>query len=353
MTSTADILDLNVGVRADTFKFELVAATDRTPLGDLNVEIDQPPTVTFDTSRPTFRTCNALRVSARDLAGINVLTERIRPYMILQNGARFNMGVLMFGSDARKPYSWGTVWTPELFDESFLVDQGLDQFVSISPGESILSKINALVAPVGLAAVDFSAITDAHAATAASWQVASSRRIAVNALFGMLGVYPPFFDNEGVYVAKPPPGPGAGADHVYSWGGRVIDGSTTITNTVYRAPNRYQVDNGDPQGAVVGIYDLPDSAPNSYALTGRRIVNDQTQQGIPSVAVANLAAYVNALTDRNTYIQATWSSTADPRHSGFDLCDLFGVRYLETGWSIQCVSGGPMTHSGNVYYPSA
>jgi hypothetical protein len=29
---------------------------------------------------------------------------------------------------------------------------------------------------------------------------------------------------------------------------------------------------------------------------------------------------------------------------------VLGVRYLETGWSLQCTPGGPMTHQGTVLW---
>lgn len=348
MTSTESILNLDV-VRADKFTFDLLGS-DRSPLGQLDTEYDFPPRVRMDTSRSVFRTCTGLQVDAATLSDINTLTERIRPVMTLQNGVRFNLGVFMFGTDARKPYSWGVNWRPELFDETFIVEQPLDVTVGISTNQSIMSLVNRLVGEMNLPAVDLSGVPDALASSPITFLVGTSRNKAITALLGLLGAYPPYFNNDGVYTAKLAPGAGVGADFTYGFGATLIDGTATTTNSVYRAPNRYQVVGDNPSGAIVGIYDLPDSAPNSYAMTGRRVTDSRSMQGLPNASIANLAAYLNALTDRNSYVQADCATTADPRHDAFNIVELLGTRYQETAWEIECDSGGPMTHDLNALY---
>lgn len=359
--STAGILDLTeVAVRNDRFVFELLDSAHNL-IGQLKVSDTSAPHVRNDTSRSVFRTCTGLTVldGARfpdanyvPLSQINTLRDRVRVSMVLQNGVTFPLGVFMIGDDNRAPFSWGQIWTPELFDETFIVDQPLDQTYGLAPGDSILQLVNLLVGQVGLASVDFSGITDAHASSTVSYAAGSSRNQAVIALVALLGCFAPYFDNSGVYTTKAAPSPSAGPDLIYGSDDRVLDGTTTTTNSIYRAANRYEVVTTGAQGGPVGIYDLPASAPNSYANTGLRVVSSSSSQGIPDVATANLAAYINALTDRDTYVVANFSSTADPRHDTFSLVQIFGVLMQETAWEITCSSGGAMTHTLSAYYPS-
>lgn len=358
---TTELLDLTgTAVRADSFAFELLDSSHNF-IGNLKVSETSAPTVENNTTRSVFRTCQGLTVLDGDvgddgmyvrLAEIVPRRSRVRVLMILQNGERFPLGIFMFGADNRKPFSWGTQWTPELFDETFIVDDPLDLTYSLAPGDSILTLVNLLVAQCNLAAVDLSGVVDGRASSAVSYQAGSSRNQALIALFAMLGYYPPFFDNAGTYTAKAAPSSGTGPDHVYGAGGRVIDGSVTTTDSSYRAPNRYQVIGSAPSGSFVGTYDLPNSAANSYANTGDRVVSSVTMQGVPSTDVANLAAYIQALTDRNNYVQASFASTADPRHDTFDLVSLYGQQLQETSWSIVCTSGGLMQHQLVGYYPA-
>lgn len=368
--STIDLLNLtNVGIRADSFVFELLDASHNL-IGPLKVSLSSPPHVRNDTTRSVFRTCTGLTILDGNALGedgivlpvdpgyvplgsIDPLRDRVRASMRLQNGDQLSMGVFMFGDDTRGQFSWGTQATPELFDETFLVDQPLDQTYGIAPGQSILTLVNELVGQCGLASVDFSAVQDAFASSAVSFAAGSSRNQAIIALVALLGCYPPFFDNNGTYTTRLAPSGTSGPDHIYGSDSHVIAGTPSTTNSIYRAPNRYQVIGSDPSGAFVGEYDLPDSAPNSYANTGRRVVTSTTMPGIPSSDVANLAAYINALTDRNSYVQASFSSTADPRHDTFETVSLYGVLLQEVSWEIVCAAGGQMDHSLVGFFPNS
>lgn len=345
----ADLLDLTFGGRADAFEFELLNSAHQ-KLGTLDVVADSPPTVRNDTSRNIFRTCSGLLVAAADLSQIDTLKDRVKVWMILQNGSRYPLGVFMFGEDVRAPHSWGNVFTPELFDETFIVDQPLDRNVSLFPGQSILATVNGLVGEIGLPDVDLSGVQDQFAGDIPGTSAGSSRSKLIVSLVGLLGCYPPYFNNAGAYTTKPAPGADATAALVYDSGGRIIAGSIRTKNSSFRAPNRYQVISNTTQQGYVGVYDLPATAPNSYANTGHRVVDSQSMQGLPSPEIAAQAAYVNALTDRNAYAGAQFDSTADPRHDTFEMISFLGTTMQETSWSLVCSSGGRMSHSVIAWY---
>ena len=360
VVTSDDILDLNgINVRADRFVFDLLDQF-HTRIGTLDVGESTAPTITVNTTRSATRALTNMLLYLSDLDDIDPIRDRVAPALILQNGDRWPLGVYMFGQDNESPFSWGDTIhkqprksigrsrakTPELVDETFLVDQPLDYTASANVGDSIIGLINQLLAPVVLPTVVIEAV-DQAATSPLAYRVGTGRYAALAALAGLLGCYPPFFDNAGNFIFKQAPAPtDLSVDHTYSAGGRILDGTTTISSTAYRAPNRYQVIGDDPAAPVVGIYDLPASAPHSQAQTGRIVTTSRNMQGLASVDIANVAAYVDALTDHNTYGTVAFSSTADPRHDTYDRVDVLGVRYLETGWTLECRSGGAMTHQG-------
>lgn len=357
---TDDILNLqNIGQRADTFAFELLDAS-RNTLGRLAVHQDAAPRITLDTSRSIARTCTGLALSWSNvyndpafipLTQIDVRKHRIRPSLVLENGQAFPLGVFKIGDDNRTEHSWGETWTPDLFDETFLIDQPLDVSLGIGPGESVLGLYQAILSTYNLPAVDLSGIADVASSTALAYFAGKDTgNQSLRALAGILGCYPPYFDNAGVHRLKPAPATGATAEHVYMPGGRIIADSVKVTNSSYRAPNRYMVVSSDTTGGLVGIYDLPPTSPNSFAVTGERVRVSRNQPGIPTVALANLAAYIDALTDKNSAIKVTWDSTADPRHDAFDISNVHSSLVIESQWDIECRSGGVMSHQGLMFY---
>jgi len=344
--STDELFDLGPAVggqRSEDFMFELLD-DNKNPIGILDVnETPTPPTINFDTSRSTMRTCSGLQIDATDLSQIDPLRDRVRARVILQNGERPSLGVFMLGTDNRVRRVGSAGWKPDLFDEGFLLSQQLNQQRGVAPGGSIRALLESLLNEVGIH-LQPGGVADQPASGAITFPATSNRIDAVNALASALGSFPPYINNDGLCYLKPVPGDGAGPDLVYEFGGRILEGTPTETNSSYKAPNEYIVTNGDPTNPVVGVYDLPAAAPNSAVRTGSVVTNTSTYQGITS-AIANDVAKAVALTDTTTYTTATFSSLLDARHDGFSIVQLLGKLYLETGFSIACSPGGVMTHT--------
>lgn len=340
------IIELELGQRADRFALELLNA-DRTPLGvTLDAHEDATPTVQADTSRTSFRTVSGLTISNPPDVELGPL--RARPVITLQNGSSYDLGVLMFGTDTRRIYTAGNLWNPELFDENFLLDQDLDRTWSLPAGGDVLAFFVAMagevLGPLGIP-TDYQVATVANA-TPLNYAVGSSRLKALNAMAALLAAFPPFFANSGAHTMKSAPTLAGAADHTYSTGTRIFDGTTALKSSRYKAPNRYIVVGDDVGGFPVrGVYDLPPAAPNSQFQTGRIVTAPPHRvSGVTDQDLANQIAYVDALTDsKTTYATASFDAAADPRHDLFDTVDLFGVRYLESGWSMQF--GGDHSHS--------
>ena len=68
-------------------------------------------------------------------------------------------------------------------------------------------------------------------------------------------------------------------------------------------------------------------------------------QGLATQAQANKGAVNLARTRSVAFEWLTFTSTADPRHDTWDVVEAFGKRWLETSWSLELRSGGPMAHT--------
>lgn len=345
MTTSAELLDLSgIGVRDDTFSYELLDGS-RNVIGTLDVDSATSVVVRMDTSRSVFRTCTGVSIPQATRQAVDIFRDRLRVSVVLQNGDRWPLGVFMFGDDTHAPRSWGDLWTPTLFDETFIVDQGLPYTVSRPPGASMLGLLHELIDPLHLPDVNIDSVPDTTNADVVIYQAGSSRNKAAVAVAGLLGCFPPFFDNAGTYTLKTPAPVGANPDHVYDLGGHVVEGTPKTTSSIYRAPNQWIVTSGNPSGSLVGIYNLPDSAPNSFANTGRTVqAQPVTMQGLSTQQLVDIAAYITALRDRNVYTQAQFASTLDPRHDTFDLVSLYGQSYQETAWEATLAPGANHTH---------
>jgi hypothetical protein len=342
------VLDRIGGQRADRFVFRLLNA-NRSPAGpDLLVQESSTPRVQVQTGRKIMRTCSGVTISNVP-ADLDPNRMRVQPILTLSDGTVWPLGILMFGTLGERVYATGNELAPELFDENFLLDQGLDRTWSLEKDASVLATFMAMAAEVlvPLGIPHTYSVQDQPAANPISWKVGSSRLDALNAMATLLGALPPFFDNSGTHRLKAPPQTGS-ADHVYASGGRIFDATTTLSSNRYKAPNRYIVVGDDVSGSPVrGVYDLPDAAPNSLAKTGRVVTAPtHTASGVKDAGLAAQIAYVDALTDKTAYATARFSAAADPRHDVFDSFALFGDLYLETGWDLACVSGGEHSHDG-------
>ena len=58
---------------------------------------------------------------------------------------------------------------------------------------------------------------------------------------GDVAAVPPFFSNAGYHTLKKAPVYNSPIDHRYDPGTRIEDPSITLTNSAYKAPNRYLV----------------------------------------------------------------------------------------------------------------
>jgi len=348
------LVDLQgVSMRQETVAFDVLnAALEVT--GTLHPARDPVPRITNDTSRTIKRALSGLRVPATEAAEVNPFTDRIRARWVIEGDpALYPLGVFLFADQNEIVRSYGTDLDLELVDQTFIIDQPLLYGVSFGIGKALGTALGELATLAGVPAfvVSPSTLTLQRPAT---WPGGASLYRVLADLCVMAGFLPPFFDSAGVLQLVDAPDPElAPATLEYPPGSPIIDPSIVRTDGLLTAPNRWVVvDNGATGGPVVGVYDLPATAPHSFFSRGFYVTRWEEQQGLTSNAAAVAAAKALALTDPSGVELASFSTVVDPRHDTFDIIEFAGQRWLEESWSMDLRAGGSLTHQLRALYAS-
>ena len=101
------LLDLApwVGQRQCTYRFDWMNAVSGEVLGQLH-PIRSAPSISHETSRTIKRQLN-LSLGAEDTAQVNVLQDRIMPFMVFPNGQEYPLGRYVFTQQSNQVYSSG------------------------------------------------------------------------------------------------------------------------------------------------------------------------------------------------------------------------------------------------------
>lgn len=360
---TNSILSLSGGLRQriDCFRFDVVDHTGSI-IGDVHPMRSSNPgavgatsavEVTNDTTRTEFRTMTNFNLDANEATQINPASDWVRPALTLQNGATFPLGVFLFSDDTKPTRSWGSEVSATLADQMYILDQEIGRNISVNAGVNCVSRATQLAAEVikspMLVTPSSSTVT-----AALGWNLSTTRLQIMIDLLNLASYYPPYFDNLGRMVLRPVVHPPfSSALPPYEAGTRIVKDSQIVADDLMRAPNRYVVyDSSANNRVIVGTFDIPASAPNSYANRQFYVVKSVSMQGLESVSQAQAAAMSQYHTDPDQYRTIEFDSTADPRHDTFDVVQYLGEQYLETGWALELRSGGRMKHRLRRLYES-
>ncbi len=340
---TAELdLEACIGQRRATFEFNLINGVTGENLGRLYPIDDQPATITHDTSRTIKRSLQLL-LDSSDASEINVLTDRILPSMILA-GREWPLGRFMFTSRVDVISTGGDDASVGLMDEMWSVDQEITVgFSSTSSADAAILELIAGILVVG------SEIEASPYPAVGSWRAGSTRGQIINTLAALGDHETPWLANDGMFrmIRTVDPStalPAITWDDTYP----VIADTISETNDLIEAPNRFVViGNGtdaavSPDG-VVGVYDVPPSAPHSIANRGF-VLQRTIDMGVGTQAQA--AAAARAIGMSQTIVEQVDATTPpDPRHDSYDVIRWNGSNWLETAWSMELIEGGDMTHT--------
>jgi hypothetical protein len=338
-------LDQSIGQFQYTYRFELVDAVSGLHLGD--VHPIREASLRHDTSQITKRSLG-LSLGRADTAAINVLTDRISPFMVIPGircpdtvSGDWPLGRYQFVDNPRRVFTSGRLGQPQLSDEMFLVDQ------------PILAGINgvglnvdaAIIATLSGLAITFD-IEPSNFTSADSWGIGKNRGQILEALSVAGDYWSPWFDNFGVLRFRRTFDPAAAVPDInLDVGARVLRSDILETDEVLTAPNTFVVISNNsetPEVPVVGIATVPINAPNSVANRGfaiTKVVDLQISDSTQAAAVANGLAQRQAI-----FEQVQLSTAADPRHDGYNVVRWQGANWLELSWSLTLKPGEPMSH---------
>ena len=346
-----EILNLDgVRRRADRFRFEL-CDRDLRPIGELHPDRSgSVPSIENDTANNTSRRLRGLRLLPDEGADVHPLKDRLRVYMVLQNGAEYRLGSFMWADVNRPLRSWGSQYDADLVDLTYILDQQATLAHGWGRGAQITLVMFFLLFRTGFGLDDIHTIGEEAKRTLAeplSWQPGTTWLQMLTDLGNLCGFATPWFDRDGRVHIDQPPDPEIASPTIRSYdaAGRVHADSVVPSDDLLSAPNDFAVFDSGTDRLRLGRYLLPANAPHSFANRGFRLGLVESVQGLSSQAQADKSAANLARTRSVAFEWLTFTSTADPRHDTFDVVEAFGERWLETSWSLELRSGGPMQHT--------
>jgi hypothetical protein len=341
----AELLDMVTPVRQDRIRFDLLdKSLDK--IGEVDVRADSVPTVAVDTSRSIIRTMSGLKLDADSEQNVDTFSARIRPVYVLGNGSEYPLGVFLFADASRVRFSYGLELDGTLVDQTLIVDQGWPDGTTFQAGTVLSEAMRLLSLRAGIPSLSIEP-TALVLSAPISWPIGTTTLRAMRDLCVLAGYLPPYFDRGGTLVFRTAPFffP-ATPTVVYGPGGRIIAESMVESDDLLSAPNRYvAIENGPGSTPISGIFDIPASAPQSYANRGFYVTKIVEAQGLTDTAAAVNAARAEYESDSDTLRSVVFQSTPDPRHDVFDIVEYLGVKYWELGWKLPLSIGGPMEHS--------
>jgi hypothetical protein len=345
----AELLDLAFGVRVSGFKYELLDAANQ-PVGEVEIDVTEGhPRISNNINRTIKRTMDGLVLPPETQAEINPLVHRIRPRMILSNGGTFPLGVFLFADLAAEVYSFGDFGHGSMVDQGLILDQPSSTGAGYAPGTLVADAIAAEFTKAGLTTWVIDPTVTAVIGAAVAWPAGTNRSTICAELCALGGAYSPYFDNAGtITVRKVDDLATATPDLLYytDQRSRIFASSTTISNDAMDAPNQYIVIDGSAaDSAIVGVYDIPNTAPHSEAQRGFVVAQVIRADGLESVEAAVARAQAEYGSGGGAAFEhVQFASPPDPRHDTFQIVAYDDINYREQEWSMQLRDGTDMTH---------
>lgn len=343
-------LDDYIGQRSATFEFELVDAITGYRQS-INPIRDTVPVLTHDTSRTIKRQINGLVFGVVDTAKFSALTSRLDIFMVIED-QRFPLGRFMASNQLRSKSTGGTRSNQSFYDEAFIVDQEITaSFGSLIVNEQIESTITRFLSQYP---INFTTEYSPYVNTVA-WSIGARGGYITEQLALDGDWFSPWFDNTNVmrFIRAFDP---ATAIPTFDLdvGNKVFRNSVVESDDLILAPNRFVViSNGTSSVSssgvsVVGVYDVPSSAPHSIANRGFVVPKTETRQ-LESIGQANAVA--RNIGQQSTVFETLVLDTApDPRHDSYDVLRWEGANWLEISWSLPLIEGSTMNHVARKAY---
>lgn len=353
MIPVVDMLDLKpyVGQRSATFRFELLDGVTGEPKGDVHPIEGTSPTLTHDTTRTIKRELRGITFAPDDAELVNPLRDRLDVFMVV-GGQDFPLGRYVFSDDTSAVYTSGNIMNTMLLDEMYIVDQQIENSITTTNShhadQVYVSAMTLMQEILEKLDIDFDMAVSPFATTG-SWPIGTNRGNVIEDVALDGDWFSPWFANDKkMHFIRTFDPINAEVDFDWDTNKVVVANSIAKTSDLLSAPNRFIVisnstsDETQVATAIVGIYNVPDSAPWSVVNRGFVIPNVSTRAINNPVQATTVAA---ALGQRQTIFERYELDTApDPRHDSYNVIKWQGDKWLELGWTLPLIEGAPMHH---------
>lgn len=339
------LLDLqaDVGEVASTFIWELLDKSYNV-IGQIHPALGA--SMDNNTTSQVMRAVHNVKIPQSERINIDVLRDRVRPSMVLQDGTVWPLGVFFFTSDQIIESTATIPFDTTLLDQRFLLTSTLPFSFGVSVGRQIRDAIIEVIQAVGITRYSVDASSVKVSGDPINWSPDVTGLTVLESLAQRCGFFPPYFDNDGTLILRAQDILQSGIGHQYSrQGGRIIVNSLRSTSSLLTAPNAYKViGSGATQGEVSAIAYIDPSLPQSRERRGITIMKTIRLQGVGSNADALALAQANAREDVNQFSTAELTSAPDPRHDTFDIVQTDQELWREVGWAMEMKPGGAHSH---------
>ena len=353
MATDAQVLDPNQWpFRVEGYTFNVLDATNKA-IGTCTPA--EGVVLTNDTTQTPMRRLSSFVLTPSDAAAIDPLSNRIQPVMRLPNGSLFPLGIFLYATASNHRRPWGVQREGDLGDLGVLLTQTLPGSLSFDSGTSITANLATVADMAGLSDTWIDA-SSATVGTPMSYVGSQSNTTFATVMAGLCtraGFLAPYLLTSGQLRCRVAPNLATVKPTItYAEGSNLQTDSMVESNDLLTAPNRWKViDSAATNSEIVGIYVLPASYPNSKDRRGFYITKPVQAAGLANTVAANAAAQAAAFAEPLAYETVSFNSPNDPRHDTFDVISYRGATYVELGWSMPLVEGGPMTHTVKRIYP--
>lgn len=352
VTASDNLLDLNgVGQRQSFVAWE-VLDQNLTLIGTVQPRESSPPSVAVDVSAKIMRTIGALRLTPTDLDAIDAFRDRLRPVWVLENGARYSLGVYVFASMDRLRFDNRLEAQAGCVDLAFILDQAIEQTFAMDTGADKRAALETLFAQSGMPSWSIDADVAGQQSAPVAWPAGTSRLDVMSQIAVDLGCFPVYTDNDGTArVRKVIPLSEETPVVTYASGGHLLNESMVESDNLLESPNRYLViDSGNVDVPITAVFDIPDDAPNSAHNRGFTITKVISTQGLAGETEALAVARADYEATGGGFETVAFSSPPDPRHGVFSAISYLGNTYRELSWSLPLQEGSEMTHAAGRSY---
>lgn len=302
-------------------------------------------TIQASTAGQIKRQLSGFTLGEKDLRRLNLFTDRIKVSVILEDGTEWPQGVYVFTDSAVKVGTYVSTLATTLMDQDYVLSQGSRYPYGVNPGGGIVDAINFILDDANVWNRDIPADASVRVGDPLNWPPGTARSAMLKVLCDLAGWLPPYFNNDGVCIIRPPTNPQNGApDHFYE-PSRVFHDTLIENENLVQAPNVYVViGTGPSKGDISASAEVAAELPFSVQNRGFTIVSIHRTQGLISTRQAQEMAEALAQAGSSGFKNVYFTGPPDPRHDLFQTVEFDGEVYNEVEWSLP-LKGATHTHS--------